>query len=476
MSSGYINLPPESGGAGQNFIWLPLNEGAGVPLMLDTIPQTSKGAYALFPVGGAYSGPAVRVKRASDSTTQDFTAAEVQNGTLEAFLAATTGIALTEYDVSNNGYHKVAASDAAAPAIKKDSNGYWFLDYQGNKKLTCASFFGANTNTTFVTLWQFVSNLTPAGGVPTMTSFQAGHNFDTGFGSMFPGWWTTLMSPNYKGNLAYDTEFDWNDAKPRVHLAKWLNGTYTPYEYAAPSRVSFSVANPTFVLNETGFNAAQQANLRSYGSFFFDGDADAQEIFNVIKATFPLWFSSDDFILYMGDSNTTTGFSGTGLAWPRKVYVGETFTTPMHGRAIGGTTIQHQLSSPDRLTWYFENFNYTSSTIILFLGTNDIVVDAQTGAQTYAKLEALADTLRAAGATRIIAVTMLPRTATGFAVERDAFNALLIANANGKFDGIVNTTTNANLQDQNNATYFADPVHLNATGQTQLANMILAVL
>ncbi len=82
--------------------------------------------------------------------------------------------------------------------------------------------------------------------------------------------------------------------------------------------------------------------------------------------------------------------------------------------------------------------------------------------------------MRNAGTTTIAAITMLPRTATGFPVERDAFNDLLIANADGVFDIVINTTTNPNLQNQNDATYFADTTHLNDDGQEQLSDMVVA--
>jgi hypothetical protein len=59
----------------------------------------------------------VRVRRSSDNSEQDFTAAEVSNGTLESFCGVGDGFVETWYDQSGNGNDAVQATAASQPKI-----------------------------------------------------------------------------------------------------------------------------------------------------------------------------------------------------------------------------------------------------------------------------------------------------------------------------------------------------------------------
>lgn len=61
--------------------------------------------------------PVVRVRRSSDSTEQDFTAAQVTDGTLTTFCGAGNGFVHTWYDQSGNGRNVVQATTARQPQI-----------------------------------------------------------------------------------------------------------------------------------------------------------------------------------------------------------------------------------------------------------------------------------------------------------------------------------------------------------------------
>ncbi len=112
-------------------------------LLLDLYPGAAA-AYSLRSLRTAYSGPVVRVRRSSDSTEQDFTAAQVVDGTLTAFCGAGDGFVRTWYDQSGNGKNLqegvagsqlsivtsgTLESDGGLPAIRSIS---------GYKKLTVA--------------------------------------------------------------------------------------------------------------------------------------------------------------------------------------------------------------------------------------------------------------------------------------------------------------------------------------------------
>lgn len=82
--------------------WLITGRGIASPL-IDSFP----GAAAAYSLRSLTAGnvPVVRVRRSSDSTEQDFTAAQVTDGTLTTFCGAGNGILRTWYDQSGNGRH-----------------------------------------------------------------------------------------------------------------------------------------------------------------------------------------------------------------------------------------------------------------------------------------------------------------------------------------------------------------------------------
>ena len=74
-------------------------------------------AYSLRGLSANYTGPVVRVRRSSDSTEQDFTAAQVTNGTLTTFCGAGNGFVRTWYDQSGNGNHTSQTTTTKQPQI-----------------------------------------------------------------------------------------------------------------------------------------------------------------------------------------------------------------------------------------------------------------------------------------------------------------------------------------------------------------------
>lgn len=79
-------------------------------------------AYSLRNLSIYYTGPVVRVRRSSDNTEQDFTAAQVEDGTLTAFCGAGNGFVRTWYDQSGNGLHGGQATTTSQPQIVSSGN------------------------------------------------------------------------------------------------------------------------------------------------------------------------------------------------------------------------------------------------------------------------------------------------------------------------------------------------------------------
>ena len=74
-------------------------------------------AYSLRDLSVRRNAPVVRVRRSSDNTEQDFTAAQVTDGTLTAFCGAGDGFVRTWYDQSGNNQDAIQVTAAEQPRI-----------------------------------------------------------------------------------------------------------------------------------------------------------------------------------------------------------------------------------------------------------------------------------------------------------------------------------------------------------------------
>jgi len=86
------------------------------PGLLDLVPGAAA-AYSLRSLSNSYAGPVVTVRRSSDDAEENFTAAEVADGTLAAFCGAGDGFVYRWWDQSGNANHAVAAADTNEPKI-----------------------------------------------------------------------------------------------------------------------------------------------------------------------------------------------------------------------------------------------------------------------------------------------------------------------------------------------------------------------
>lgn len=82
------------------------------------IAGSAAAAYSLRKLSYAYTGPVVKVRRSSDDTTADFTADEVEGGTLAAWVGAgNNGFVATWYDQSGNSRDATQATAGSQPQI-----------------------------------------------------------------------------------------------------------------------------------------------------------------------------------------------------------------------------------------------------------------------------------------------------------------------------------------------------------------------
>lgn len=130
-----------------------------------------------------------------------------------------------------------------------------------------------------------------------------------------------------------------------------------------------------------------------------------------------------------------------GWSWPRLAMALQAQTVPGYDQpAVGGTSLTTLASSfPTRARPWITPASFEPTIYVLCGGTQD-VLDGDTGAQIYADAGALADLARAAGAVYVVCTTTHP--ATGFTAgqntQRLAGNALILADASGKFNATIN--------------------------------------
>jgi hypothetical protein len=96
--------------------WVITGREAGSLGLLDQYAGAAA-AYSLRSLTLYYTGPVVRVRRSSDNTEQDFTAAQVTDGTLITFCGAGNGFVRTWYDQSGNGRNATQTTTANQPQI-----------------------------------------------------------------------------------------------------------------------------------------------------------------------------------------------------------------------------------------------------------------------------------------------------------------------------------------------------------------------
>jgi len=126
--------------------------------LLDGYPNAAA-AYSLRKLRSAYTGNAIKVRRASDNTEQDigFVNKELDVATLESFCSGTNGFVTTWYDQSGNGRNATQTTAANQPQIVSSGsviteNGKPALDFDGSNSWMNASSVNISAPTTYFTV------------------------------------------------------------------------------------------------------------------------------------------------------------------------------------------------------------------------------------------------------------------------------------------------------------------------------------
>lgn len=169
-----------------------------------------------------------------------------------------------------------------------------------------------------------------------------------------------------------------------------------------------------------------------FDSVLSDEDCETLELWLASQAGMKVANDSKPIVVLDGDSITTGESGATNFAYSLAKKAVEGLEVTAVCPAIAGQTAQLIASRYPTRSGRFLAGSHTKKIVVLFCGTNDLT--SATAAATIGYFESAADAARTAGATDIIAVTMLPRGDATFETKRQTFNAALIANASSKWD------------------------------------------
>ena len=199
-----------------------VNESFTSSLPLD-VQGSAAAAYSLRNLSSSYSGNVVEVRRSSDDTTQNFTADEVTNGTLLAFVGtggSDNGFVKTWYDQSGSTNHATQTDTAKQPKI-----------------VDAGSLVERNSKPSLKFSSSNLSKLDFAKAQPN-TAFCVGETVETG----------TDFQPFIDGSEASVSTSGRNQIGVRLSSNQWqmFAGTaYRPFSYAAGLHLAGGLFNGT---------------------------------------------------------------------------------------------------------------------------------------------------------------------------------------------------------------------------------------
>ena len=443
----------------------------GIPALLDAT-GAAQAAYSINKVNPKYSGPCMNIRRSTDNATTDigFTAAgRMDDAAITTFKGAGNAFVVTWYDQMDN-FDVTQGTAGSQPQLFMVDGRYVPRFAATAKTLANGSFMGSKTNSTVSAVWK-----APATGTP---AFMGGVQLATGNFFVTP-WWTAQQSPSYFNSAQRNCSATYESGDWRCHTWNFAGGspaTFTSSEFGEPAYTSVAtVTPPAYDLLTMGTGASNDSNMHMAQFVVWDTIVSAATIAQNYVSKFVEYLptAAETFFMNVGDSISSTTFTGPYDEW---TYTAYTAASKTRWYTHGFGTIQNWLDRIDTLLWYPHNLPHATANALLFIGTNDIFTDMQTGAQTFAKHKSLAQQLRAGGYDNIIALTMLPRNVAGHDTPRADFNALLLADVSGDYDTILDLTGVTELSDPTNTTYFVDGTHLTDAGADVVASYVDDVL
>jgi lysophospholipase L1-like esterase len=407
---------------------------------LDQAGAMPAAAYGVTRLSSAYSGPAIRVFRPSDSAELDigFSGQRLDAAALSTFLGSQVGKIVTFYDHSGNGGHITQATDAiraqisvgltmaGGPCVAFNGVGEYALpaaismDRRSSEVIAVAEFpiakeqnglfeIGAvaNGNSNIFTQSSGALQWRPNGSA---TAFKV---------QSAPRWYNQYGSAS-TSYFEQDGESTTAAAATSVvstggHLGRLVSAGYT-------AKMLF------------GFIAFYARNLSAGERAAAKTAADL--VFGCV--------STGGLLAVQGDSITASSTAGTlRNGWIHQMIPSLATKPRIFNFAGGGEQLVNDLvgGTSDMTTEELAVLSRYSSgkrVVLVFKGTNDMGVANRTGAQVYADLQTYCGSIRANGG-KVIVCTLLPRTSYGLSntTEFAAFNTSVRTNWATFADGFV---------------------------------------
>ena len=159
------------------------------------------------------------------------------------------------------------------------------------------------------------------------------------------------------------------------------------------------------------------------------------------------------------------------------VYAASNVFWTFHNLAVNGSQISSLTSRASATDAYYKSTN-SKNLIVVWAGTNDIVLGGVSGTTAYNSLVTYCQARQATG-WKVIVLTMLPRqenTIPTFEAQKVAFNNLVVANWATFADGLANVAADSRIGDAGDdadTTYYnVDRIHLNDAGYAVVAGIV----
>lgn len=174
-------------------------------------------------------------------------------------------------------------------------------------------------------------------------------------------------------------------------------------------------------------------------------------------------------VVWCGDSMSNYAPDGDGIAVSGYVMAGRGI--PWNNEAVDGTTAD-QARTRRSLVLRWAPFA-AEPYVVIVTGHNSYASFSQTGAQVYEDISDLAEACKADGFTRAYATTSVPSSSItgGEDTERLAGNALLLSDADGFLDGVIDWAAEPSLQ-----VPAYDGIHFNQTQRIHAASVCADVI
>lgn len=174
------------------------------------------------------------------------------------------------------------------------------------------------------------------------------------------------------------------------------------------------------------------------------------------------------FVVFDGQSLNTNPYGLPPSAWPYKTL--NSTTTPYAEVWVSG--LGWSSLAQTRATRVDPKGNSGTLTGLSMMGDTTSIALGIPGATAYATQRTYAAAARAAGYDKVVNFTLPPSTTFTAPQEtqRQALNALIIGNAEGTWDAIVNLTTDSRIEsDPADPLYYIDGTHLQPATHTIIA-------